>query len=136
MVAQRCVHCQTLTRTLKAIQKDYAPRNVQVVECAFEEGVNLNYPMFLKTLEPNFATGYTTAVAVEKYLDWQDKRDGMLRDPVPDLHRRTGAPSGGLQRSKDGFFSDADKRIRAELDKMDEDRGEAPPPKKSEAPGR
>ncbi|MCX6631379.1 MAG: TlpA disulfide reductase family protein [Candidatus Solibacter sp.] len=76
-----CEHCQHLTRTLKTIQKDYAARNVQVVECAFEEGVNINYPMFLKAFEPNFATGYTTEAAVKKYLRWNDKTDGILMIP-------------------------------------------------------
>ena len=76
-----CDHCQVLTRTLKVIQKDYAARNVQVVECALEEGVNVNYPMFLKAFEPNFPTGYTTAAAVKKYLQWNDKTDGILMIP-------------------------------------------------------
>src|ERR1035441_217787 len=31
-----CDHCKDLTRTVKAIQKDYAARNVQVVECVFD----------------------------------------------------------------------------------------------------
>jgi hypothetical protein len=112
-----CEHCQALTRALKAIQKDYAARNVQIVECAFEEGVNLNYPMFLKTLEPNFATGYTTAVAVKKYLQWNDKTDGILRIPYMIFIDARGIIRGDFS-GKDGFFGDADKRIRAELDKM------------------
>src|ERR1035441_3971592 len=76
-----CDHCQFLTRTLKVIQKGYAARNVQVVECAFEEGVITNYPMFLKAFEPNFATGYTTDSVVKKYLQWNDVRDGTLMVP-------------------------------------------------------
>src|ERR1019366_10540317 len=32
-----CSHCQELTVLLKAIQKDYAARNVQVVVCAIDE---------------------------------------------------------------------------------------------------
>ena len=41
-----CSHCQELTVLLKAIQKDYAARNVQVVAVAFEEGVTNNFPMY------------------------------------------------------------------------------------------
>jgi len=112
-----CDHCQFLTRTLKVIQKDYAARNVQVVECAFEDGVITNYPMFLKAFEPNFPTGYTTDSIVKKYLQWSDLRDGTLMVPYLIL-----IDSGGIIRGdfngKDGFFTDADKRIRAELDKM------------------
>lgn len=112
-----CSHCQDLTRTLKAIQKDYAARNVQIVECAFEEGVNVNYPMFLKAFEPNFATGYTTAVAVKKYLQWNDKKDGILMIPYMIFIDARGIIRGDFN-GKDGFFGESDKHIRAELDKM------------------
>src|SRR4051794_36050444 len=60
-----CDHCQMLTRILNVIQKDYAARNVQVVECIFEDDARTNYPMFLKALEPNFPTGYTNEAAVK-----------------------------------------------------------------------
>ena len=112
-----CDHCQFLTTTLKAIQKDYAARNVQVVECAFEEDVPVNYPMFLKAFEPNFATGYTTAVAVKKYLQWHDATDGMLMIPYMIFIDARGIVRGDFS-GKEGFFSDTDKHIRAELDKM------------------
>jgi glutaredoxin len=112
-----CDHCQFLTRTLKVIQKDYAPRGVQVVECAFEDGVNVNYPMFLKAFEPNFATGYTTDTAVKKYLQWSDLKDGPLMVPYMIFIDARGIIRGDFS-GKDGFFVDADKRIRAELDKM------------------
>src|SRR5215470_17766619 len=58
-----CEHCQLLTRTLNVIQKDYAAKNVQVVECIFEDDARINYPMFLKALEPNFPAGYTNEAA-------------------------------------------------------------------------
>jgi len=112
-----CDHCQLLTVTLKTIQKDYEARNVQVVECAFEEGVAINYPMFLKALEPNFATGYTTAVIVKKFVQWDDKRDGVLMIPYMIFIDVRGTIRGDFN-GKDGFFNDADKRIRVELDKM------------------
>ena len=112
-----CEHCQSLTRALKVIQKDYEARNVQVVECAFEEDVATTYPMFLKVLEPNFVTGYTTAVAVKKYLDWHDLTDGILMIPYMIFIDARGIIRGDFS-GKDGFFSDPDKRIRAELDKM------------------
>jgi thiol-disulfide isomerase/thioredoxin len=112
-----CDHCQFLTRTLKEIQKDYAARNVQVVECAFEADVNINYPMFLKAFEPNFATGYTTDAAVKKYLQWNDQTDGMLMIPYMIFIDAGGIIRGDFS-GRDGFFGESDKRIRAELDKM------------------
>ena len=112
-----CDHCQFLTRTLKVIQKDYAARNVQIVECAFEADVRTNYPMFLRALAPNFATGYTTGDVVKKYLQWNDARDGPLMVPYMIFIDAGGIIRGDFS-GKDGFFIDADKRIRAELDKM------------------
>jgi glutaredoxin len=112
-----CDHCQFLTRTLKVIQKDYAARNVQIVECAFEDDVNTNYPMFLKAFEPNFATGYTNAEAVKQYLQWNDLRDGMLMVPYLIFIDARGIIQGDFS-GKDGFFRDGDKSIRAELNKM------------------
>ena len=112
-----CDHCQDLTRTLKAIQKDYTARNVQVVECVFDPNASTNYPMFLKALEPNFATGYTTDDAVKKYLQWSDARDGSLMVPYMIFIDARGIIRGDFS-GKDGFFRDGDQRIRAELDKM------------------
>jgi hypothetical protein len=112
-----CDHCQVLTRTLSVIQKDYAARNVQVVECIFEDEARVNYPMFLKALEPNFPTGYTNEAAVKKYLMWNDKTDGILMIPYMIFIDAAGTIRGDFS-GKDGFFSEADKRIRAELDKM------------------
>jgi peroxiredoxin len=112
-----CDHCQTLTRTLKVIQKDYAARNVQVVECAFEPDIATSYPRFLKEFAPNFATGYTTDVVVKKYLQWNDRTDGNLKVPYLIFIDARGIIQGDFS-GKDGFFDDADKHIRAELDKM------------------
>lgn len=112
-----CVHCQVLTRTLKVIQKEYAARNVQVVECAWEEGADVNYPMFLKAFEPNFPTGYSTAAAVKSYLQWNDETDGILMIPYMIFIDARGIIQGDFS-GKDGFFRESDKRIRAELDKM------------------
>ena len=112
-----CEHCQTLTRTLKVIQKDYAARNVQVVECAFEEEASTNFPMFLKAFEPNFAAGYTTAAAVKQFLRWNDMADGMLMVPYMIFIDARGIIQGDFS-GKDGFFGQSDKRIRGELDKL------------------
>src|ERR1035441_10676181 len=108
-------NCQFLPRTLKVIQKDYAARNVQVVECAFEEDVSTNYPMFLKAFAPNFPTGYTTDDAVKKYLQWNNLRDGPLMVPYLIIIDARGIVRGDFS-GKDGFFTDADKRIRGRGD--------------------
>jgi len=112
-----CNHCQFLTRTLKTIQKDYAARNVQVVEVAFEPDAAVNYPMFLKALEPTFPTGYVTDPEVKKYWKWNDQTDGLMMIPYMVFIDAGGTIRGDFN-GKDGFFTNADTRVRAELDKM------------------
>ena len=73
--------------------------------------------MFLKAFEPNFPTGYTNEAAVKKYLQWNDKTDGILMIPYMIFIDAGGTIRGDFN-GKDGFFGESDKRIRAELDKM------------------
>src|ERR1019366_6078161 len=112
----RCSHCQDLTRILKVIQKDYEARNVQVVAVAFEEGVTNNFPMYLKAFEPNFAAGITNEAQVKKFVQWNDKRDGILMVPYMLFIDARGIIRG--DHDEDGFFGASDKNIRAQLDKM------------------
>ena len=112
-----CSHCQDLTRILKVIQKDYEARNVQVVAVAFEEGVTNNFPMYLKAFEPNFAAGITSDAEVKKFVQWNDKRDGVLMIPYMIFMDARGIIRGDFN-GKDGFFGEGDKNIRAQLDKM------------------
>jgi thiol-disulfide isomerase/thioredoxin len=112
-----CEHCQDLTRILKVIQKDYAARNVQVVECLFGPDVEKNYAPFLKALQPNFTTGYLDYVVVKKYLQWEESRNGSLMVPYMIFIDAGGVIRGDFS-GKDGFFVEGDKNIRAQLDKM------------------
>jgi thiol-disulfide isomerase/thioredoxin len=112
-----CSHCQDLTRILKVIQKDYEARNVQVVAVAFEEGVTNNFPMYLKAFEPNFVAGITEEAEVKKFVQWNDKRDGILFIPYMLFIDAHGIIRGDFN-GKDGFFGESDKHIRTELDKL------------------
>jgi hypothetical protein len=112
-----CEHCQLLTRALKVIQTDYAARNVQVVECAFDTDVQGAIPLFMKVIQPNFPVGYTDHLAVKKYLKWSDERDGMLYVPYM-IFIDAGYVIQGDYSGKDGFFKDYDKRVRGVLDTM------------------
>jgi peroxiredoxin len=112
-----CEHCQYLTRTLKVIQKDYAARNVQVLECAFNEDAALTMPMVYKTLEPTFPIGIAKEAEVKKYLLWNDRTDGILYVPYMIFIDAAGTIRGDYS-GKDGFFNNPEERIRAVLDKM------------------
>jgi thiol-disulfide isomerase/thioredoxin len=112
-----CDHCQFLTQTLNKIQKDYAARNVIVVECAFNENVVMTLGPFMKDVAPIFPMGYTTDAAIKKFLAWNDKRDGTLYIPYMLFIDAKGVIQYD-KNGRDGFFVDSDKNVRAILDKM------------------
>ena len=112
-----CSHCQDLTRVLNVIQKDYQARNVVVLACAFEDGVVQNFLGYLKALQPTFPAGIAPESEVKKYLDWNDKRDGALMIPHMVFLDAKGIIRGDFD-GKDGFYSNMDGNIRAQLDKM------------------
>ena len=112
-----CKHCQDLTRLLVPIQKDYAARNVLVVECAFNEDAAMTMGPFFKVFEPNFPVGYTNDATVKKYLQWDDKRDGILM--VPHMVFINSSGMIAVDHGENDFYgAAADKNIRAVLDKM------------------
>jgi len=112
-----CSHCQDLTKILKVIQKDYAPRNVTVVACAFEEGAESNFQFYTKIFAPNFPVGIAKEATVKKYLNWDDKRDGVLMIPHMLFIDAAGVIRGDFD-GKDGFYMKMDQNIREQLDKL------------------
>src|SRR5215831_5310210 len=46
-ISTTCPHCQNYTQTLSAIQKDYAPKGVQILAAAFNDGAQGLLPAFV-----------------------------------------------------------------------------------------
>src|SRR4051812_39301547 len=63
-----CSHCQNFTTILNVLAKDYAPRGVQFLECAFNDDAKATMPEFLKRFAPAYPVGYTSNAAVMTYL--------------------------------------------------------------------
>ena len=112
-----CDHCQFLTHDLNKIQKDYAAKNVIMVECAFNADVVLTLPPFMHDVAPAFPMGYTTDAEIKKFLKWNDKLDGMLYIPYMLFIDEKGIIQYD-RNGRDGFFVDGEKNIRAILDQM------------------
>jgi thiol-disulfide isomerase/thioredoxin len=112
-----CPHCQALTGTLGPIAREYTPKGVQFVECAFNAGADQLVPAFIQQLQPAFPVGWSTDVAVRAYLQYSvmDTRmfyvphmvfldaNGMIRDDYP---------------GESDFMKNPETNIRAELDKL------------------
>jgi thiol-disulfide isomerase/thioredoxin len=111
-----CPHCQELTRTLIPISRDYAPRGVQVLGCAFNEGADNLLVGFLGLMRPPFPVGWSTHDAVSSYLRYSAMNPMAFVPHMVFLDRR------GIIRAdipgESNFFKEADRNIRLQLDEM------------------
>jgi len=114
-ISTTCPHCQNLTKVLSGIYKDYEPRGVEILECAFNEDAVL--PAFIKQFDPPFPVGYGKRSDVYAYLQYSVIEQKPVYVPHMVFLDRTGVIRGDYP-GEDAFFQDADKNIRAELDKL------------------
>src|SRR5437763_1053619 len=63
-----CPHCQKLTNFLEEMAPKYAPRGVQVLECAFNDDAPNSIGGFMQQFHPPFPVGYSNRAAVLSYL--------------------------------------------------------------------
>jgi thiol-disulfide isomerase/thioredoxin len=117
-----CPHCQALTTAMGPVAKEYAPKGVQFLECAFNPNPEELVATFIKTYQPPFPVGWSTDPAVRALLGYSamDTRlsyvphmvfldaHGMIRDDFP-------AESELFKTDVPGT---PEIRIRAELDKL------------------
>jgi thiol-disulfide isomerase/thioredoxin len=69
-IATTCPHCQDLTQKLKPLAQEYAPRGVQVIECAFNDDAEHLVTAFNQQFQPGFPVGWNNRMAVMNYLQW------------------------------------------------------------------
>ncbi|HZT28963.1 MAG TPA: TlpA disulfide reductase family protein [Bryobacteraceae bacterium] len=116
-ISTTCPHCQRLTQALTGIQKDYAPRGVQVLETAINQGAAQLVPAFIQQYRTNFPTGYSDWNMVMEFLQISIMSPGYLPKMV--FVDRKGVIQAQYA-GENPFFADQDqdKNVRAELDKM------------------
>src|SRR5262245_47933621 len=68
LIHTACTHCQEFTTTLKLVARDYSPRGVQFLECAFNDDAQAAMPEFLERFKLPFPVGYSSHAAVSTYL--------------------------------------------------------------------
>jgi thiol-disulfide isomerase/thioredoxin len=111
-----CPHCQLLTGTLGPIARDYAPKGVQFVECAFNAGADQLVPAFIQQLQPPFPVGWATDAAVRVYLSFS-AMNAMFYVPHLVFLDGNGIIRGDYPGESD-FMKNPETSIRAELDKL------------------
>jgi thiol-disulfide isomerase/thioredoxin len=112
-----CSHCQEFTTILNVLAKEYTPRGVQFLECAFNDDAAATLPEFLQRFKPVFPVGYNSNAAVLQYLQH------TIMDPRPVyVPRVVFLDRAGMIRvditGEDNFFKDAQAGMRAQLEKM------------------
>ncbi|MGA2721689.1 MAG: TlpA disulfide reductase family protein [Bryobacteraceae bacterium] len=120
LISTTCPHCQELTRLLIPLSDEYAPRGVQVLECAFNDDAKQTIAGFVRQFQPPFPVGWTTHDAVMGYL----QRSIIDTRPVYVPHMVFLDRRGMIEADYPGesdFFKDTATtatNIRAELEKL------------------
>lgn len=110
-----CPHCQRTTQLLSPMAKEYAPRGVQFVAAAFNDGAAGLISGFIAQYQPAFPVGYTTRDQVNEYLQHPPGKPTYVPEIIfIDRNRVIRAQFTG----SDDFFKDQEKNIRAMLDTL------------------
>jgi peroxiredoxin len=114
-ISTTCPHCQNYTRTLSTIQKEYAPRGVQILGVAFNDNAQALVPDFIKQFQPAFPVGWENRVNTLSFLGISILNQGYV-PKIVFIDR-----SGTIQKQYEGqdpFFLDPDKSTRGALDEL------------------
>jgi thiol-disulfide isomerase/thioredoxin len=128
-IATTCPHCQNLTRTLNALAREFAGRNAQFLECAFNDDAEATMPSFLELFQPPYPVGWSYQAPVRTYLK-VGLTDGHFMVPHMVFLDAAGVIRLDVS-AQDDFFKDSDASIRAALNRL-----LAPPPSKKVAPAK
>ena len=110
-----CPHCQHTTQLLNPIAKEYAPRGVQILAAAFNDGAGPLVPGFIAQFQPVFPVGYSTREQVNEYLQHPAGKPSYVPELIfIDRNRVIRGQFGGTN----DVLKDQDKNIRAMLDTL------------------
>lgn len=115
-IATTCPHCQQLTRGMSALAREYAGRNAQFLECAFNDDAQATLPDFLALFRPPFPVGWSYQGPVRAFLKI-GLTDGHFMVPHM-VFVDAGGTIRAEVRAQDDFFNDADANIRAALNRL------------------
>jgi thiol-disulfide isomerase/thioredoxin len=110
-----CPHCQALTRSFNALALEFAGKDAQFLECAFNDDAEATMPGFLALLQPPYPVGWSYRAPVLAYLK-VSPLDALMVPHLVFLDR-----AGVIRREvggQDAFFQDIDTNLRAELNRL------------------
>ncbi len=112
-----CPHCQELTKNLIPIAREYAPRGVQFLECAFNTGARNGVSGFIAQFAPPFPVGWSDRAPVMAFLQYSILDPRPMYVPHMVFIGRHGTIRGDFPGESD-FFKSPEANIRAELNKL------------------
>jgi thiol-disulfide isomerase/thioredoxin len=112
-----CSHCEEFTKILNVLAKEYTPRGVQFLECAFNSGALAALPSFVQRLKPGYPVGYSSNGAVLQYLSGTTTDLRPIYIPRVVFLDRTGVIRVDIT-GEDNFFQNAEAGMRAQLEKI------------------
>ena len=113
-----CPHCQALTTVLSPIARDYTPKGVQFIECAFNTGADQLVSAFIQQFQPAFPVGFSNDAAVRSFLSYSAMDSKMFYVPHMVFIDKKGMIFSDYPGEHATFYQNPDTNIRAELDKM------------------
>jgi len=114
-ISTTCPHCQNYTQTLSVIQKDYAPKGVQILAAAFNDGAQGLLLAFLAQFHPAFPVAWEDRVSALAFMQISILNQGYVPKVV--FIDRAGMIQKQFE-GQEGFFLDPDKNTRSTLDEM------------------
>ncbi len=113
-----CSHCQDFTRAINPIAQKYAPRGVQFLECAINDGAALSVKSFQEQFKPPFPVGWGTVESMMFFLG-KTPFDSVRSLSVPHmlLIDRAGMVRGDYEPGGE-FYLHPELNVPAALDKL------------------
>ena len=111
-----CTHCQATIAALSKLQKEYAPRGLQVVASAIDPNAEAALPLFLHNFNPPFPVGFNTNAAAGQLVQPTGKLPQMPLMAFIDRDGNIVAQHEG----EEPFFNDKDREgnLRSEIEKL------------------
>ncbi len=112
-----CSHCQELTREMGPLAVEYAPKGVQILECAFNTGAGAAVQGFIQQFQPTFPIGWADRAAVYTFLQRSVIDARPLYVPHLIVIDRKGLIQGDYA-GESPFMTNPIVNLRQQLDKM------------------
>jgi hypothetical protein len=116
-ISEVCSHCQALTLQLSQLAREFAPRGVQFLECAINDGAAEGLTAFTMKFQPGFPVGWSTRDAMLSYLGLTPMDLNATFVPRMVFLDRLGTIRDNFEPGGE-FYANPPASIRAELEKL------------------